>query len=152
PAHIVPEWYLLPFYAILRAFTVDLFFIPAKLWGVIAMFASILLLFFLPWLDTSRVRSNAYRPLYRIFFWVLVVDVLILGYIGAMPAEEPYVRIGQLATLYYFAHFLIILPIVSAIEKPLPLPNSIAEAVLAKKAARGEVSAAPAGAVAQPAE
>mgnify|MGYP005837251767 CR=1 FL=1 len=150
PAHIVPEWYLLPFYAILRAFTVDLFFISAKLWGVIAMFASILLLLFLPWLDSSKVRSNAYRPLYRIFFWILVVDVLVLGYIGAMPAEEPYVRIGQVATMYYFAHFLIILPIVSAIEKPLPLPNSIAEAVFAK--AKPALAPAPAAGVAQPAE
>jgi ubiquinol-cytochrome c reductase cytochrome b subunit len=150
PAHIVPEWYLLPFYAILRAFTVDLFFIQAKLWGVIAMFASILLLLFLPWLDSSKVRSNAYRPLYRIFFWILVVDVLVLGYIGAMPAEEPYVRIGQIATIYYFAHFLIILPIVSAIEKPLPLPNSIAEAVLAK--AKPVFAPAPAAGIAQPAE
>ncbi len=151
PAHIVPEWYLLPFYAILRAFTVDLFFIQAKLWGVIAMFSSILLLLFLPWLDSSKVRSNAYRPLYRIFFWILVVDVLILGYIGAMPAEEPYVRIGQIATMYYFAHFLIILPVVSAIEKPLPLPNSIAEAVLAKAKPVLAPASAPAGAV-QPAE
>ncbi|MCS6986801.1 MAG: cytochrome b/b6 [Sphingomonadaceae bacterium] len=151
PEHIVPEWYLLPFYAILRAFTVDLLFVPAKLWGVIAMFASILLLLFLPWLDTSRVRSANYRPVYRIFFWLLVVDVLVLGYVGAMPAEEPYVRIGQLATMYYFAHFLIILPIVSAVEKPLPLPNSIAEAVLGKSAA--QVAAAPSGGVvAQPAE
>jgi ubiquinol-cytochrome c reductase cytochrome b subunit len=151
PAHIVPEWYLLPFYAILRAFTVDLFFIPAKLWGVMAMFASILLLLFLPWLDTSKVRSTSYRPMYRIWFWVLLVDVFVLGYIGAMPAEEPYVRIGQIATMYYFAHFLIILPIVSAIEKPLPLPNSIAESVFAKAKKTG--TAAPAlGGVAQPAE
>ncbi|WP_194743340.1 cytochrome b [Thermaurantiacus tibetensis] len=153
PAHIVPEWYLLPFYAILRAFTVDLLFIEAKLWGVIAMFSSILLLLFLPWLDTSKVRSNAYRPLYRTFFWILVVDVLVLGYVGAMPAEEPYVRIGQIATMYYFAHFLIILPIVSAIEKPLPLPNSIAEAVLAKaQKLAPQATPAPGSAVAQPAE
>jgi ubiquinol-cytochrome c reductase cytochrome b subunit len=134
PAHIVPEWYLLPFYAILRAFTVDFLWIPAKLWGVIAMFASIILLFFLPWLDTSRVRSTAYRPMYRIWFWVLVLCCFVLGWVGAMPAEEPYVRIGQIAAAYYFAHFLLILPILSVVEKPLPLPNSIAEAVLAKKA------------------
>jgi ubiquinol-cytochrome c reductase cytochrome b subunit len=150
PAHIVPEWYLLPFYAILRAFTVDLFFVPAKLWGVIAMFSSLLLLLFLPWLDTSKVRSTSYRPMYRIWFWVLVADMFILGYIGAMPAEEPYVRIGQIATMYYFAHFLIILPIVSAIEKPLPLPNSIADSVFAKVKKIG--TAAPSGAIAQPAE
>ncbi|WP_448586757.1 cytochrome b [Thermaurantiacus sp.] len=151
PAHIVPEWYLWPFYAILRAFTVDLLFVPAKLWGVIAMFGSLILLFFLPWLDTSRVRSADYRPMYRIWFWVLVADILVLGWCGAAPAEEPYVRISQFATMYYFAHFLIILPIVSAIEKPLPVPNSIAEAVLQKAAKR---AGAPAGAaaVAQPAE
>ena len=131
PAHIVPEWYFWPFYAILRAFTVD-FILPAKLWGVIAMFASILLLFFLPWLDGSPVRSGNYRPLFKKFFWVLVIDVLILGYCGGAPAEEPYVMISQLAAAYYFAHFLIILPIISKIERPLPLPNSITESVLAK--------------------
>ncbi|MEO1167385.1 MAG: cytochrome b/b6 [Pseudomonadota bacterium] len=131
PAHIVPEWYLLPFYAILRAFTVD-FLIPAKLWGVIAMFGSILLLFFLPWLDKSPVRSGKYRPKFKIWFWVLVVDVLVLGYCGGAPAEEPYVMISQIASIYYFAHFLIILPLISRTERPLPLPNSITEAVLGK--------------------
>ncbi|KQX26246.1 MULTISPECIES: cytochrome b [unclassified Sphingomonas] len=129
PAHIVPEWYFWPFYAILRAFTVD-FILPAKLWGVIAMFGSIILLFFLPWLDKSPVRSGNYRPAFKKFFWLLVVDVLILGYCGGSPAEEPYVMISQLAAAYYFAHFLIILPIVSRMERPLPLPNSITEAVL----------------------
>jgi ubiquinol-cytochrome c reductase cytochrome b subunit len=132
PAHIVPEWYFWPFYAILRAFTVDFLWIPAKLWGVIAMFASILLLFFLPWLDKSPVRSGNYRPMFKIFFWILMVDILILGICGMKPAEEPWVRLGQLASAYYFAHFLIILPIVSKIERPLPLPNSITEAVLGK--------------------
>jgi ubiquinol-cytochrome c reductase cytochrome b subunit len=131
PAHIVPEWYFWPFYAILRAFTVD-FILPAKLWGVLAMFASILLLFFLPWLDKSSVRSANYRPLYRKFFWFgLVPCVAVLGYCGGAPAAEPYVMISQLAAAYYFAHFLIILPLVSKIERPLPLPNSITEAVLA---------------------
>jgi ubiquinol-cytochrome c reductase cytochrome b subunit len=135
PAHIVPEWYFWPFYAILRAFTVD-FILPAKLWGVLAMFGSILLLFFLPWLDTSPVRSGHYRPLFRKFFWFgLIPCVAVLGYCGGSAAEEPYVMISQLATAYYFAHFLIILPIVSMIERPLPLPNSITESVLAKYAA-----------------
>ncbi len=132
PAHIVPEWYFWPFYAILRAFTVDFLWIPAKLWGVLAMFASILLLFFLPWLDRSPVRVASYRPMYKWFFWVLVVDIVVLSICGMMPAEEPYVRLGQLASAYYFAHFLIILPIVSKIERPLQLPNSITEAVLGK--------------------
>jgi ubiquinol-cytochrome c reductase cytochrome b subunit len=129
PAHIVPEWYFWPFYAILRAFTVD-FILDAKLWGVLAMFAAILLLFFLPWIDRSPVRSGSYRPTFRMFYWILVLDVLILGWVGGLPAEEPYVMISQLATMYYFAHFLIILPIVSAVERTLPLPTSIADSVL----------------------
>jgi ubiquinol-cytochrome c reductase cytochrome b subunit len=129
PAHIVPEWYFWPFYAILRAFTVD-FILPAKLWGVLAMFAAILLLFFLPWIDRSPVRSGNYRPTFQKFFWILVVDVLVLGWVGGLPAEEPYVMISQLATMYYFAHFLIILPILSATERTLPLPTSIADSVL----------------------
>ena len=136
PAHIVPEWYFWPFYAILRAFTINFLWVPAKLWGVIAMFASILLLFVLPWLDKSPVRSGTYRPLFKWFFWALVVDIVILGICGMKPAEEPWVRIGQLAAAYYFAHFLIILPIVSRIERPLPLPNSITEAVLSKAKAK----------------
>jgi ubiquinol-cytochrome c reductase cytochrome b subunit len=106
--------------------------IPAKLMGVMAMFASILLLFFLSWIDTSPVRSGKYRPLFRKFFWVLVVDVLVLGYCGGSHAEEPYLMISQIATCYYFAHFLIILPIIASIETPDPLPASITEAVLAK--------------------
>ena len=129
PAHIVPEWYFWPFYAILRAFTAD-FILPAKLWGVLAMFGSILLLFFLPWLDRSPVRSANYRPMYRIAFWLLVADVLILGWCGGSPAEAKYVIISQIAAAYYFAHFLIIVPIISRIETPRPLPNSITEAVL----------------------
>jgi ubiquinol-cytochrome c reductase cytochrome b subunit len=136
PAHIVPEWYFWPFYAILRAFTMDLTFfglfviVPAKLLGVLAMFASILLLFFLPWLDKSPVRSGHYRPMFKKFFWVWIGVVVILGYCGGAPAEEPYVMISQLAAAYYFAHFLIILPLISKIERPLPLPNSITESVL----------------------
>lgn len=137
PAHIVPEWYYWPFYAILRAFTVDfgipftsIVIIPAKLMGVLAMFGAILLLFFLPWLDTSPVRSGHYRPLFRKFFWYgLIPCIVVLGYCGKSPAEPLYVALSQLAAAYYFAHFLIILPIVSRIEKPLPLPNSITEAV-----------------------
>jgi ubiquinol-cytochrome c reductase cytochrome b subunit len=146
PAHIVPEWYFWPFYAILRAFTVD-FILPAKLWGVLAMFAAILLLFFLPWIDRSPVRSGSYRPTFRMFFWILVIDVLILGWVGGLPAEEPYVMISQLATMYYFAHFLIILPIVSATERTLPLPSSIADSVLHGQA----VESQPAGTSPRPA-
>jgi ubiquinol-cytochrome c reductase cytochrome b subunit len=132
PAHIVPEWYFLPFYAILKSFTVDFIF-SAKLWGVLAMFGSILLLFFLPWLDSSPVRSANYRPTYKWFLLILLVDVLVLGYIGGAAPTPGVILIGQIATAYYFLHFLVILPIVSAMERPRPLPNSITEAVLAGK-------------------
>ncbi len=131
PAHIVPEWYFWPFYAILRAFTVDFLIVPAKLMGVLAMFSAILVWFFLPWLDRSPVRSGHYRPLYRKFFWFgLIPAMAVLFWCGGAPAEEPYVMLSQLASLYYFAHFLIIVPIVSSIERPEPLPYSITEAVL----------------------
>ena len=118
PAHIVPEWYFWPFYAILRSFTVD-FILPAKLWGVLAMFGSILLLFFLPWLDKSPVRSGSYRPVFKRFFWLLVIDVLILGYVGGAPLNWWRTALGQAAAAYYFLHFLVILPLVSAFETPL---------------------------------
>ena len=134
PAHIVPEWYFLPFYAILKAFTVNFLWIPAQLWGVMAMFGSILLLFFLPWLDTSPVRSGSYRPVFKWFFWLFVFDMGVLGYCGGKPPEEPFVMISQLAAAYYFAYFLVILPLLSWFEKPLPLPNSILESVLHDKA------------------
>ncbi|NCP11328.1 MAG: cytochrome b/b6 [Sphingomonadales bacterium] len=134
PAHIVPEWYYLPFYAILKSFTGNFLWIDAKLWGVIAMFASILILFFLPWLDNSPVRSAKYRPTYRMFFWILVADVLVLGYLGQAHVTSWVVLMSQICTMYYFAHFLIIVPIVSRIEKTLPMPNSITEAVLSGEA------------------
>ena len=131
PPHIVPEWYFLPFYAILRAITFDIFWIiPAKLGGVIAMVASIAVLFFLPWLDTSKVRSARYRPVYRIFFWLLVIDCFILGYVGANPPEGFLVTLGLLATIWYFAHFLVILPILGKLERPLPVPESLSRPVL----------------------
>ncbi|HBR83524.1 MAG TPA: cytochrome b [Erythrobacter sp.] len=141
PPHIVPEWYFLPFYAILRAFTVDFLFFPAKLLGVIAMFGSILVWFILPWLDKSPVRSGHYRPLFRKFFWFGLIPAMVVLFIcGGAPAEEPYVMLSQIATAYYFLHFLVILPIVGQIEKSEPLPYSITEAVLGsdKKAVLGE--------------
>jgi ubiquinol-cytochrome c reductase cytochrome b subunit len=131
PAHIVPEWYFLPFYAILKSFTAD-FIIPAKLWGVLAMFGSILLLFFLPWLDSSPVRSANFRPKYRTFLIVLLFDVLLLGYVGGAEANARNVVLGQIASAYYFLHFLVILPLVSRSERPRVLPGSITEAVLTK--------------------
>ena len=123
PAHIVPEWYLLPFYAILRS-------IPDKLMGVVAMLSAILILAALPWLDTSKIRSAVFRPIYKQFYWILVVDVLILGYVGAMPAEGLYLLVARVATGYYFIHFLMILPILGLKEKTMPLPLSITEPVL----------------------
>jgi len=123
PTHIVPEWYLLPFYAILRS-------VPDKLGGVILLFGSLIILLILPWLDSSKVRSTVFRPTYRIFFWILIVDLLALGYVGAMPAEGIYLLIARLGTAYYFAHFLIILPLLSKIEKTDPLPLSISDPVL----------------------
>jgi ubiquinol-cytochrome c reductase cytochrome b subunit len=140
PAHIVPEWYFWPFYAILRSFTVD-FILPAKLWGVLAMFSSILLLFFLPWLDKSPVRSGSYRPVFKRFFWLLVIDVIILGWAGGGAPNPMRNVISQFAAAYYFLHFLVILPLVSAFETPLPLPRSISDSVLHGEAAE----AAPAG-------
>ena len=125
PAHIVPEWYFLPFYAILRA-------VPDKLGGVIAMISAILILFALPWLDTSKVRSATFRPIYKKFFWFLLIDVIILTWVGGSPAEGHFILIGRLATIYYFAHFLIFMPIIGIIETPRPLPNSISESVLNK--------------------
>jgi len=97
---------------------------------VLAMFASILLLFFLPWLDRSPVRSGNYRPVFRTFFWILVIDVVILAICGMKPAEQPWVALSQLGAAYYFAHFLIILPLISKFERPLPLPTSISASVL----------------------
>ncbi|MDR6291862.1 MULTISPECIES: cytochrome b [Inquilinus] len=141
PAHIVPEWYFLPFYAILRSITFSLFGIPAKLLGVIAMFGAIAVLFVLPWLDTSRVRSTRFRPVYRWFFWLLVISVIGLGYAGSQPPEGPAVVIGQVGMVYYFLHFLVILPILGKIERPLPLPRSISESVLGPSAAPNTVKA-----------
>jgi len=123
PAHIVPEWYLLPFYAILRS-------VPDKLLGVIAMLSAILILAALPWLDTSKIRSAVFRPLYKQFYWILVADVLILGYVGAMPAEGLYLLIARIATAYYFLHFLVVLPVLGYTEKTIPVPLSITEPVL----------------------
>jgi quinol-cytochrome oxidoreductase complex cytochrome b subunit len=135
PAHIVPEWYFLPFYAILRAITFDILFIPAKLGGVILMFGSIAVLFVLPWLDSSPVRSARFRPLYKWFFWVLLADCFLLGYLGSQPPEGVFVILAQLGTLYYFFHFLVLLPLLGKLERPLPLPSSISERVLGAPAA-----------------
>jgi len=123
PADIVPEWYFLPFYAILRS-------VPDKLLGVCLMFGSILVLFVLPWLDTSPVRSARFRPIYRLFFWALVAACIVLGMCGAHKPEGIWVTLSRIGTLYYFFHFLVLLPVLGKLERPLPLPESISQAVL----------------------
>jgi len=104
--------------------------VPDKLGGVILMFSAIFILFILPWLDTSKVRSAVFRPIYRQFFWILVLDILVLGYVGAMPAEGIYLVLARVGTIYYFLHFLVILPVVGYLEKTDPLPINISDAVM----------------------
>ena len=125
PAPVVPEWYLLPFYAILRA-------IPNKLIGVIALFASIAILAFLPWLDRSPVKSAKYRPTFRFFFWVFVACCIGLGWLGSKEPTTGLVLIARILTVGYFGFFLVIMPLLSFTEKTKPIPASIADAVLAK--------------------
>ncbi|MBA4793494.1 cytochrome b/b6 [Phenylobacterium sp.] len=154
PAHIVPEWYFLPFYAILRA-------VPDKLGGVILMFGAIAVLFVLPWLDTSKVRSMRYRPMGKLYFLIFLLACLVLGYCGAKLPDDPvipglstftlidadlnsFVWLSRFATLYYFGYFLVVLPLLGLIEKPLPQPESISTPVLSHP------GAAPAGATAAP--
>ena len=136
PAEIVPEWYFLPFYAILRS-------VPNKLGGVMMMFGSIAVLFVLPWLDTSPVRSARFRPIYRQLFWLLVISVFALGAVGAHRPQGIWVVIGRLATLYYFLHFLVILPVLGKLERPLPLPESISRPVLGGGRMPGGATAKP---------
>jgi ubiquinol-cytochrome c reductase cytochrome b subunit len=110
PPHIVPEWYFLPFYAILRS-------IPDKLGGVIAMVSAILILALLPVINTSTIRNNKFRPIFVFFYWILFFDFLILGWIGQKPVESPYIEIGMLATLFYFLILTVIVPILGLLEK-----------------------------------
>jgi ubiquinol-cytochrome c reductase cytochrome b/c1 subunit len=124
PAHIVPEWYFLPFYAILRA-------VPDKLGGVLLMFSAIAVLALLPWLDTSRVRSMNYRPIARQFFWMFVVTSIVLGWLGAKPAEGLYVVASRVCTVLYFGYFAALF-VIGLFEKPKEQPGSIAESVLGK--------------------
>lgn len=109
PLHIVPEWYFLPFYAILRS-------IPNKTGGVIAMFSSLIILFLIPYIQSSEVRSTLFRPLYKFFYWILVISFLLLGWIGQMPVEYPFIEIGILSMIYYFFFFLIIIPFLGYLE------------------------------------
>jgi ubiquinol-cytochrome c reductase cytochrome b/c1 subunit len=145
PAEIVPEWYFLPFYAILRA-------VPNKLLGVLLMFFSIGVLFLLPWLDTSPVRSARFRPIYRLLMPLLVVDLFLLGYVGAHSPQGFVVTLGRITTAWYFLHFLVFLPLLGWLEKPLPLPESISKPVLRKPPSGGGGGPIPGGAVAKPME
>ena len=133
PSEIVPEWYLLPFYTMLRAIDFNVLFIDSKLGGVIVMFGSLLVLFVLPWLDASKVGSGTFRPLFKPFFWLFVVNFIALAYLGAQPAEGIYVLLAKVTTAYYFAYFFVILPILGRIEKPAPLPASISQSVLGER-------------------
>jgi quinol-cytochrome oxidoreductase complex cytochrome b subunit len=137
PDSIVPEWYFLPFYAILRSITFDIgipfteiVLIDAKLLGVLLMFASIAVLFVLPWLDSSKVRSARFRPVFKWFFWILIIDCFILGYVGAQKPEGIFPMVGLIGTAYYFFHFLVLLPYLGKYEKTLPLPESISNPVV----------------------
>jgi quinol-cytochrome oxidoreductase complex cytochrome b subunit len=118
PPHIVPEWYFLPFYAILRS-------IPDKLGGVILMFSAVLVLFIVPWLDRSPVKSARFRPIYKWFFWLFIINAFLLGWIGTQMPEGLPLLLGRISTFYYFFHFLILMPLLSRYEKPLPVPESI---------------------------
>ena len=149
PPHIVPEWYFLPFYAMLRAMEYDLLFpftdivlIDAKLIGVLCLGGAVVILFFLPWLDSSPIRSARFRPIYRRFFWIFAVNCLFLGYLGAKSPDDtlmlgldsgiPAKQWAFVSTIWYFAHFLVLMPLLARIERPLDLPESIATAVLTK--------------------
>ena len=125
PAHIVPEWYYLPFYAILRAITFDVLFLDAKFLGVLAMFGSIAVMALAPWTDTSPVRSGRYRPTFKIAFWVLGFDFMLLMWCGAQPAEGLVPLVSLIGAIYWFAYFLIILPVLGWTEKTLPVPETI---------------------------
>jgi ubiquinol-cytochrome c reductase cytochrome b subunit len=158
PAEIVPEWYFLPFYAILRAFDGEVWvviwanwltggIVDAKFFGVIAMFGSIAVLALVPWLDTSSVRSGRYRPSFKWWFWLLGFDFMVLMWVGARPIEGIYPYIALIASAYWFAYFLIILPLLGIFEKPLPTPATIEDdfnAHYGKPDADGETTSAPA--------
>jgi ubiquinol-cytochrome c reductase cytochrome b subunit len=143
PPDIVPDWYLMPFYAMLRC-------IPQKLIGVLVLFGAIATLVFIPWLDTSNVRSTRFRPMLKPFFWVFLIDCLVLGFCGSQSVDAnlslgvfalPYIWVARVGTAYYFAFFWLVLPFVGLIERPLPLPDSIAKAVLGPKYAAATAAA-----------
>ena len=118
PSHIVPEWYFLPFYAMLRA-------VPDKLLGVIVMLSSLFILFIIPWLDTCKIRSSKFRPFYKQFYWIFIFNFFILMWVGSKVPEGYFLIISRISTIYYFAHFLIVMPLLGKFEKTLPVPNNI---------------------------
>ncbi len=126
PEHIVPEWYFLPFYAILRS-------VPYKEVGILLMWTSVFVLFFVPWLDTSKIKSARFRPLYKHFFWVFVIICVTLGWVGSQPPEGWPLVVGRVATTYYFLHFFVVLPLLGKFEKPLPIPDSICHPILGRR-------------------
>ncbi len=138
PPEIVPEWYLLPFYAMLRA-------IPDKLIGVLVLVGALVTPFLVPWLDSSKVRSCRFRPLMKQCFWLFVLDCVLLGYAGSQTADAalhlgamqlPLVWLSRLGTAYYYGYFWVLMPLLGFIEKTKPLPESIAKSVLGGKGER----------------
>lgn len=125
PPHIVPEWYFLPYYAILRS-------VPSKGLGVMLMFSSVFVLFLIPWLDRMRVRSARYRPIYKYLFWVHLVTCLVLGWVGSQPPEGLPLLAGRVATVYYFAHFFVVLPLLTRFEKPYAAPGDLRDYFIAE--------------------
>jgi len=152
PAHIVPEWYFLPFYAVLRAFDGEVWLVQlvsfftggivdAKFFGVLAMFGAIVAMALVPWLDTSKVRSGRYRPMFKIFFWLLALDFIVLMWAGAMPAEGIYPYIALVGSAYWFGYFFVILPVLGVVEKANTPPETIEDDFNAHYPAAGKTSA-----------
>ncbi|MCT6871439.1 MAG: cytochrome bc complex cytochrome b subunit [Bartonella sp.] len=138
-AHIVPEWYFLPFYAMLRAITFNIGPISSTFAGVIVLVSSIVVLLFIPWLDRSKVKSARYRPLYKLFFWLFIADVVFLGWLGSQPISNATILSAQIATAYYFVFFLVIMPFLPKFERYLTVPKSITEDMQEKSKNKGRL-------------
>lgn len=138
-AHIVPEWYFLPFYAMLRAITFNIGPISSTFAGVIVLVSSIVVLLFIPWLDRSKVKSARYRPLYKLFFWLFIADVVFLGWLGSQPISNATILSAQIATAYYFVFFLVIMPFLPKLERNLTVPKSITEDMQEKSKNKGRL-------------
>ena len=138
-AHIVPEWYFLPFYAMLRAITFNIGPISSTFAGVIVLVSSIVVLLFIPWLDRSKVKSARYRPLYKLFFWLFIADVVFLGWLGSQPISNATILSAQIATAYYFVFFFVIMPLLPKFERNLTVPKSITEDMQEKSKNKGRL-------------